>query len=263
MKHRLLISPLLSQFGRAKYINSRGFKVLFCGRGHFQSGYDYSKDALRNYENIDVVDCNIDDIGREILDTDVIIPLMTRIDDKLMRLAPKLKLIMQFGVGLEGVDVPEATKRKIWVSKIPSGDTGNAASCAEHSIFLALNLLRDHSGMRNSLKSGRLGFPTGKTLLGSKSLIYGYGDIGKKLAILLNAFGSKVVAVKRRFNMTVPTSEIVELAGPDDFSRLVADADLVFMCCNQDATNVGIVNDEFLRKLKRGTFLINVARVSN
>ena len=48
---------------------------------------------------------------------------------------------MQYGVGLEGIDVDCATKSGVWVCKIPSEGTGNAQSCAEHAIYLALSLL--------------------------------------------------------------------------------------------------------------------------
>ena len=52
-----------------------------------------------------------------------------------------MKLIMQFGVGIEGVDIDAATKHGVKGAIIPSGSTGNAAFCVEMAIYLMLGLL--------------------------------------------------------------------------------------------------------------------------
>lgn len=95
-----------------------------------------------------------------------------RLDSSVISLAKRMKLIMQFGVGLEGdccclvsnfdvlslnsipfvlkgVDVDAATRHGIKVARIPGDDTGNAASCAEMAIYLMLGLLRKQVGLLN------------------------------------------------------------------------------------------------------------------
>ncbi|CAI7863994.1 unnamed protein product [Closterium sp. NIES-53] len=114
---------------------------------------------------------------------------MTRLDAGTIAEASKLRLIVQFGVGLEGVDVTAATARGIRVGRIPSADTGNAVSCAEHAIYLALALLRKQRRMQESIQQQRLGQPIGQTIFGKSALIVGYGGIGKALAARLRAFG--------------------------------------------------------------------------
>ena len=54
-----------------------------------------------------MVQCDREAVGEEIVDADVIVPLMTRIDAPLLRRAARAKLILQFGVGVEGVDIQE------------------------------------------------------------------------------------------------------------------------------------------------------------
>jgi lactate dehydrogenase-like 2-hydroxyacid dehydrogenase len=105
------------------------------------------------------------DDAREILDADVIIPFMRMIDYDLLQRAPNLKLIMQYGVGLEGVDTVSATKKNVWVCLIPGADVGNAQSCAEHAIYLPLSVFRDQNAMKESISSRLLGVPTGRTLM--------------------------------------------------------------------------------------------------
>ena len=78
-----------------------------------------------------------------------------------------------FTILYTGVDITEATKAKIKVSKIPSDECGNAASCAEHAIYLAISVLRNQYNMNQSIINGRIGVPSGRTLLKSNIMIYG------------------------------------------------------------------------------------------
>lgn len=151
--------------------SGRPFKVLFCGK-EFTNGFKYSKEALLKFPNVTTVQCTREDIHKEIIDADVVLPLMCRMGAKELKLAGNLRMIMQFGVGLEGVDVPSATKSGVWVCKIPSEGTGNAQSCAEHAIFLCLALLRDVTEMRKSVEQGRLGIPIGRALYKSTAIVY-------------------------------------------------------------------------------------------
>ena len=124
--------------------------------------------------------------------------------------APDLRLILQFGVGLEGIDVaavsptsssaprlpswqagrrnaPEtpgcmqATERGIWVSNIPSNTCANALSCAEMALYLMLALLKQASMMQHSIQTRQLGVPMGQTLQGKRILIVGFGNIAREL----------------------------------------------------------------------------------
>jgi phosphoglycerate dehydrogenase-like enzyme len=53
---------------------------------------------------------------------------MAKITESVISRARNLKLIMQFGTGLEGVDIPAATRAGIKVAKIPSNQCDNASS---------------------------------------------------------------------------------------------------------------------------------------
>lgn len=75
----------------------------------------------------------------------------------------------------------QATKHGITVSNIPSDHTGNAVSCAEHVIHLALSLLRNVAGMKASLDACLIGQPLGQTLFGKRVLIVGGGGIAQAL----------------------------------------------------------------------------------
>lgn len=243
-------------------------KVLFCGRD-MVSGFQKTAKALSGIANIQVSQCDRDAIPREIREADVVVPLMARLDASLLRTAERAKLVLQFGVGVESIDMEEATRLGIWVSNIPSGGTGNAASCAEHAVYLMLATLRHHNAMAASVAQQRLGQPMGVTLLGRKVLVVGFGNIAKELVIRLRPFGAHVAVLRRTEHwgvredpLTQAAEACVEERGvwPADTARLAGDADLVVMTCHQDDRNRGMVGEEFLAACKDGVRIVNVAR---
>ncbi|XP_020689795.2 uncharacterized protein LOC110104865 [Dendrobium catenatum] len=150
-------------------VNKHVTRVLFCGFD-FSSSQKYTREYLQNHPYIQVDDVALDEIPFVIQNYDMCVVKNSRLDAKLIASAVQMKLIMQFGVGLEGVDVNAATKQNIKVGRIPGRTTGNAASCAEMAIYLMLGLLRKQKEMEISVKKKILGDPIGETLFGKTSL---------------------------------------------------------------------------------------------
>lgn len=73
---------------------------------------------------------------------DVLVPAMSRVDGALMDRVRGLRLIQQWGVGLEGVDVAAATARGLPVARAASAGSGNAESVAEWCVMAAIALSR-------------------------------------------------------------------------------------------------------------------------
>ena len=180
---------------------SEPLRVLFCGRDmHF--GWQYTHEALLNDRDIEVVQCDRESAARLLPEFHVAVPLMTRLDAAAVSAAGirnqgNLRLVLQFGVGLEGVDLSAAARAGVAVSNIPSTAVPNALSCAEMSIFLALAALRRAPELAESIKNKRLGAPPGRTLWGKRALLIGFGGIGRALAPRLRALGVEVDAVRR------------------------------------------------------------------
>lgn len=251
-------------------------KIVFCGN-HFLDGYIATKQALINEKNVVVIQCHTDDILKEIVDAHVIVPLMAKIGKNLIQHAPRLAMIMQFGVGLEGVDIQAATDAGVYVSNIESTQCGNAQSCAEHAIYLALSVLRDQKAMIQSVLTGKLGQPTGRTLFHSNVLIYGYGGIGKQLVRRLSSFDVHITVIKKTpknisyttaDNSSGSNDDSFELSDPyidetgyeSDFFQLAKNVDVVFLCCSQNISNTGMVDKAFLAAMKKDSIIVNVAR---
>ena len=82
------------------------------------------------------------ELNEAIKTADVLIPAMSNIDADLLAGNKQLRLIQQWGAGLDGVDVKTATRLNIPVANVPTNETGNAESVAEWYIMAALSLCR-------------------------------------------------------------------------------------------------------------------------
>ena len=73
--------------------------------------------------------CRQEEVEKEAPWAQVLIPSMTRITSRIIQSAPDLKLIQQFGVGLEGVEIPAAAARGIPVANVPGNQAPIHAEC--------------------------------------------------------------------------------------------------------------------------------------
>ncbi|CAI9114791.1 OLC1v1015593C1 [Oldenlandia corymbosa var. corymbosa] len=241
-------------------------RVLFCGP-YFPASHDYTKQYVQDHPFIQVDDVPLVEVPNVIEKYDICVVKNMRLDSELISQAKRMKLIMQFGVGLEGVDVSAASKHGIKVARIPGGNTGNADSCAEMAIYLMLGLLRKQNEMQVAIKDRKLGVPVGDTLMGKTVLIMGFGSIGISLAKRLRPFGVKIIATKRSWGIHANNScnaedeGLVDVKGShQDIQNLARQADIVVCCLRMNAETIGIVNEAFISSLKKGSFLVNIAR---
>lgn len=196
--------------------NKEKITVLFCGK-EFPHTVESARDELStDYEVLSVKRSEIRDALSK-YSAQVLVPLMCRIDRDLIEFGARngLKLIHQFGTGLEGVDLEAAAATNIPVINIPAKDCGNASSCAEHVFWMLLSLLRlvahepyspcraasqfpyrSPVEMERTLDARQLGTPLGAALTGRAALIIGFGSIGRELAPRLHSFGLRVLAVR-------------------------------------------------------------------
>jgi phosphoglycerate dehydrogenase-like enzyme len=167
-------------------------RILFCSEA-----FPVAPPLLRARLPADeVVTCTDDAVRNALADVDVIVPAMARIDAEVMD-AGRFRLIQQWGVGLEGVDLAAARTRGIWVANVPSGGMGNAESVAELAVLLILGLLRRLPEAQAGVRAGLLGAPLGLSLLGRSVCLVGLGHVGRALARRLQPFGVRLAATSQ------------------------------------------------------------------
>ncbi|CAI9755943.1 unnamed protein product [Fraxinus pennsylvanica] len=247
-------------------------RILFCGP-YFPASHNYTREYLQSHPFIQVDDVAFDNIPDVIGNYDICIIKNMQLNSDLISRAKRMKLIMQYGVGIEGVDINAATQHGIKVARIPSDVTGNATSCAEMTIYLMLGLLRKQYDMQIAVKQKSLGEPIGDTLLGKTVFIMGFGNIGIHLAKRLRPFGVQILATKRSWALPMQNSREVEdigngtyddlvdeKGGHEDILKFASRADIVVCCLALNSVTAGIVNKNFISSMKKGAILINVAR---
>ncbi|KAM7266383.1 hypothetical protein ACFE04_004280 [Oxalis oulophora] len=252
----------------------QSINVLFCGPD-FPASHNYTKEYLQQYPFIQVDVVPLADVPNVIEKYHLCVVKNMRMDSNVISRANRMNIIMQFGVGIEGVDIEAATKKGIRVARIPGDLTGNAASCAEMAIYLTLGLLRKQNDMLISIKQKTLGEPIGETLLGKTVFILGFGNIGIELAKRLQPFGVKIIATKRSWvSHAPPGSEpserhiengalddlVDEKGNHEDIYEFASRADIVVCCLSLNKETAGTVNKPFIASMKKGALIVNIAR---
>ena len=165
---------------------------------------------------------------------------------------PNMKVAARCGVGLDNVDVAEASKRGIKVINAPGS---NASTVAEHTISLMLtiqrNLFEALSAVKNGQWASRSSFKSDE--LNGKTLgILGLGNIGLKVANIAAAFGMKVIYWSPS-NKEVPYLLV-------DKETLFRSADIISLHLPLNEETKDIIDEEVFNKMNQGAILINTAR---
>jgi|SRR5690625_1281314 len=170
-------------------------------------------------------------------------------------------VLARYGVGYDGVDLEKAHENGLLVTNTPGV---LETSVAEHTIFLAGEMLRMPGLMTHLMKNGNWDTITGKELNRKTWAILGLGSIGKQVSRILSfGFGTRVVALKRDMNNQEKLKEdfgVTKIS--NNFSEIVENADIVSLHLPAHDETRHFMNQKRLQTLKPGAFLINTARGS-
>lgn len=211
----------------------------------------------------EIVECAASEVVAHAVDLDVIIPIVARIPAPTFESA-RLKLVQQYGVGLDSIDIPAATAAGVWVANVPSVGTGNAESVAELAIAHMLMLARDLPLAFRRFRESRFGSPLGDCLWQSTVVILGYGGIGEEIARRLTGFGTRIIAVSRHgprgTRLRDPSVHLDLHVGAEHTQQAVSEADYIIVAAPASPENIGLVGATVFACMKPGTFIINIAR---
>jgi len=220
-------------------------------------------DTLRGLLPADEVRaCRQAEIAREAPWADVLIPAMGRITGDIIESCPRLRLIQQFGVGLEGVDRAAAARCGIPVANVPGSEVPVHAQCtAEGGVFLMMACARRYRLCQKVLAEGSWGRPQGGALIGRTALIIGLGAVGKALAVRLVPLGMKVMALDIDPQPGAARELGLELlGGPARMQELLPRADFVISTVTLTPQTQGLLNASVFGRMKPSAFVINISR---
>jgi len=184
------------------------------------------------------------------------------IDARLMDAAPQLKVVANYGVGYNNVDVETATQRGILVTNTP-GILTNATADITMALILAVGR-RVVEGDR-MVREGRFRFWSPFHFLGSevsgKTLgIIGLGRIGRAVARRASGFGMKLLYHNRR--RIPPEREAALRVEYTDLESLLSESDFVSLHVPLTEETHHLIGARELSFMHSGAFLINTARGS-
>jgi phosphoglycerate dehydrogenase-like enzyme len=194
----------------------------------------------------------------------VLIPAMARIDGQMMDRIIGLRLIQQWGAGLEGVDLGAAAERHIAVANVPSAGTGNAESVAEWCVMAAIALSRRLPELERNIRQGRAwGGPIGRGLGGRTAGILGLGGIGQALAQRLKPFGMHLIGLKRHAEPALAERLGLEwVGGGENLQSFLEQSEYLFLCLPLSPQTRHLIGESEIASLPSGACVINPARGS-
>jgi len=194
---------------------------------------------------------------------DVLAPTISdRIDAEIIEAAgERLKLIANFGVGVDHIDLKAAAARGIAVTNTPGVLTEDTADLT-FALMLAVprRLVEGISELKRGEFTGW--YPTwmmGRRLGGMRLGIIGMGRIGQAVARRASAFGMEI-NYHNRNEVDKTLSRNLNANYWRDLDAMLAQMDMVVLTCPRTPETYHLMSTERLARMKPNAFLINTAR---
>ena len=181
--------------------------------------------------------------------------LTERVDEAVMEAAPKLKVISNFAVGVDNIDVTGATRRKIPVGNTPEVLTDATADMAFALLLSAARRIVEAEYFVKAGKWKTWGTPSllGMDLAGATLGIIGFGRIGQAVAKRAAGFDLRIIYHD-------PAGKPAFGALSVDLDTLFHESDFISMHVPLTPETRHMINAETLRKMKSNTILVNTSR---
>ena len=201
------------------------------------------------------------DLRKFIVEADGVISVFTApVRTELIQLAPKLRIISNFGVGYNNIDVDFASSKGIVVCNTPDSVTEPTAEMAMGLMIAVMRRisetdrkLRNKTGLKWGMMEN-----LGSTLWGKTLGIIGMGRIGKALARRAIASGMNIIYYNR--TQLDVTDELQYKASWVTFSNLLKQSDVISLHCPLTNDTHHLIGENEISQMKGGVFIINTAR---
>lgn len=220
-------------------------------------GEDISLASFERYGELEIYDITPTELLAErVRDSEVIILNKAKITADVISAAKNLKLICEFATGYDNIDLDGARRAGVAVCNVPGYSTD---SVTLYTIATVTALAAKLVTYRNAVNSGEYTAagspnkisPTFCDLRGKTWGIIGYGNIGRSVGRVAEAFGAKIIVNKRT---PVDGVECVDL------DTLCRESDIITIHCPLTDATRGIIDARRLSLMKNSVILVNEAR---
>jgi glyoxylate reductase len=201
-----------------------------------------------------------EEIIRNISDVEGLVSLLTdKVDAEVIESAPKLKVISNYAVGFDNIDIPAATNRGIIVTNTPGVLTETTADFAFALMMAAARRIVEGDKM---VRAG--GWQTwgpmillGQDLHGATLGIVGLGRIGAAVARRARGFGMRIQYYDVNRNTQIEQELGIQFA---DLDKVLSESDFVTLHTNLTHETHHLIDAKQLEKMRRNCILVNTSR---
>ena len=220
-------------------------------------GYDLDLSGAEKFGTVTKYENSTkEEAAQRIKDADAIIVNKIKMTRDVLENASKLKIICETATGYDNIDIEYCKERGILVSNTP----GYSSSCvAQVTVSMVCSLFTHLKEYRECVDSGRYtknGVPNSlvpiyNELYGKTWGIIGYGNIGKAVGRVAEAFGCRVIVNKR-----TPEEGCVCV----DLDTILKESDIISIHCPLTTQTKNMIDQRAISLMKKDVVLVNVAR---
>jgi D-3-phosphoglycerate dehydrogenase / 2-oxoglutarate reductase len=192
-------------------------------------------------------------------DADAVLTQYAEIGKRAIASFRRCRIIARYGIGVDIVDVPEATRRNIVVTNVPSDWCMNEV--ADHAVALLIALARKLPQYSRATRAGEWEWQTGRPIqrLQEATLgLFSFGAIAQAVARRMKGFEVKeIIACDPYADRNSAAAEGVRLV---PFEEMLSRSDYLVIQAPLTRETQGRFGEAELRRMKQGAILINTAR---
>jgi D-3-phosphoglycerate dehydrogenase len=240
----------------------RDFRVVRLNAALFPpSAYETGLCRQYHLNPIEVEANTPDDIIPRVADCDALFAISVALPAAVVERLDRCRVISRLGTGTDKIAVDVATRRGILVTNVPYFCVEEQA---DHTLALLLSLARQIPIMSKAMAAGEFGKArnlsrVNQRLDGRTIGLVGFGNSARMVAQRAKGFGLRVIATRR--NRTAP-NQAAQSLGVEmvDLDTVLRESDYVSLHLPLTPETYHLLDDQALRKMKPGAFLINTAR---
>jgi D-3-phosphoglycerate dehydrogenase / 2-oxoglutarate reductase len=240
----------------------RDFRVVRLNAALFPpSAYETGLCRQYHLNPIEVEANTPDDIIPWVADCDALFAISVALPAAVVERLDRCRVISRLGTGTDKIAVDVATRRGILVTNVPYFCVEEQA---DHTLALLLSLARQIPIMSKAMAAGEFGKArnlsrVNQRLDGRTIGLVGFGNSARMVAQRAKGFGLRVIATRR--NRTAP-NQAAQSLGVEmvDLDTVLRESDYVSLHLPLTPETYHLLDDQALRKMKPGAFLINTAR---
>ncbi|GKX58198.1 phosphoglycerate dehydrogenase [Leminorella grimontii] len=175
-------------------------------------------------------------------------------NSSIFSLTPRLKAICRFGVGVDNINLEDASKANI---KVTNAAGMNANAVAELTIGLLISAMRNIPQLYQTTQQGQWDRFVGDELINRKVGLLGFGNIARCVAKKLMGFDVDVSAYDKYPNLEAARALNVTICDKEEILRT---SDVVILLLPSLKETYHFMNDDAFSMMKPGSYFINTAR---